>query len=143
MGHARRDEGTSGDTTTPRRAAITGLAGLAALGAAAIAPGAAKGKKKGKTSGTLVKIEVVQSTGVIPANSTDSELALCPEPGAKQDVYVLGGGFSTDHVTLVLRGAMSVEGPDDEVGYSVTVENTDLGSPHNLTAQAICGYFQK
>ncbi len=148
VAYAKRDDDGISVATTPRRTAMTGLAGLAALGAAALVPGNATGKKsKGKAKGkgrkprgALIRIVVEESGELVPENGTDEAIALCPAPRPEENVFVLGGCFVVTSALMVVVRAQSVtEGGD--VGYAVEVHNSsDLSQ--NVTAQAICGYFR-
>ncbi len=153
MGTSRLDTAAKAIAAMPRRTAVQGMAGLAALSAAALTPGAASAKKKKKkknknknkvVSGTLVRIQRVVTDGSINPTSTGIVQSICPDPAANESVFVLGGGFlqiNADDVVILDANSAQVVG-SNQVLFSVRARNPDVNG-RGLTVQAICGYFRK
>ena len=156
MATTKPDEGTEAVQTGirgPRRAAMQGLAGLAALGAALLGSERAVAKNPWKhgngeggsappPSGVLLRIETPINFGFADPGATASVDATCPAPGKNEVVFVLGGGFSAVEPDLRLLVGAAGEETTAPV-YTVSVQNTSTTKTHNFGSQAICGYFRK
>jgi hypothetical protein len=138
----------------PRRAAMQGLAGLVALGAAFLGSERAAAKNPWKhgngaggatppPSGVLLRIQtVINLEGFAEPGQIASVDAMCPAPGKNEVVFVLGGGFSAVEDDLRLLDGAAGEESNAPV-YTVSVQNTSTTKSHNFGSQAICGYFRK
>jgi hypothetical protein len=130
----------------PRRRAIQGiagsLAGIAALGAVS-ASAKNKNKKKKSKKGTLVRVETAEDDAIAAAvTNVVTATANCPDPGSKEEVFAVGGGFSVaGSVAIADFATLASEPTNNLTGWTATIRN-DVGAAKTVTATAVCAYFR-
>lgn len=122
---------------------MQGIAGSLAGFAALSAVGASAKKKNKKAKGSLVRVEIEENTQSIPADSAEEVTATCPEPGDKESVFVLGGGFATDGENVSQFFIFESRASLAEASWILSVANENDVAARDATAQVICGYFRK
>lgn len=127
----------------PRRTAMQGLAGLAALGTAVAMQQTSTAKKKGKkkAKGTLIRVEIVSNTQSVAAVSTGAAFAECPAAGSNESVFVLGGGTAFEGPQLIPFNVEPVQEPN-EIGFLLEANNIGA-TALEMTSRAVCAYFRK
>lgn len=143
MSSSKQTETVETKAPMPRRTAMQGLAGIAALGTAVALQQTAKAKKKNKkkSKGTLIRVEIVSATETIPATSSGSAFAECPAAGSKENVFVLGGGTAFEDPQVIPFNVEPIQDPN-KIGFLLEANNVS-GTDFDITSRAVCAYFRK